>query len=203
MKTLIIVSTLIIAVSCGENRNEKPKAEIQNPEALQDVSSSDFSSSISKTRGGNLIDELYNELVEKDSDLMKLETELDEFSQKPNETQNIFHSYDSKSKQYYGDANSYANQISDSIAKRKILNFIKQSSEKYEIKSKTIKELTNEISKNQTTLNDNHQILKIALTLPIIEKYQTDNLPKADTFNQTIGKQKELNKKILDKTPKF
>ena len=76
--SLLIISLIFMTVSCNGNQNENRNSEVQNPEALQD----DIKLKSLSKRGGNLIDELYAELVEKTPELKKLETELESFQDK-------------------------------------------------------------------------------------------------------------------------
>jgi len=196
--SIVVLPSILMIVSCNGNKSENRDSEVQNPEALQD----DIKlKSISK-RGGNLIDDLYAELVEKTPELKKLETDLETFQETPSETQNVFHNYDRNSNQFYENATRYANEITDSLSKKRILALIQKSNEKYDSDSKEIKELVKQISNSQNSIQDNHTILKIALTIPLIEKYQKENLPKKKEFLGTIAKQKALNQKITEKTPK-
>lgn len=196
--SIVVLPSILMIVSCNGNKSENRDSEVQNPEALQD----DIKlKSISK-RGGNLIDDLYAELVEKTPELKKLETDLETFQDTPSKTQNVFHNYDRNSNQFYENATRYANEITDSLSKKRILALIQKSNEKYDSDSKEIKELVKQISNSQNSIQDNHTILKIALTIPLIEKYQKENLPKKKEFLGTIAKQKALNQKITEKTPK-
>lgn len=197
--SLLILSLIFMTVSCNGNQNENRNSEVQNPEALQD----DIKLKSLSKRGGNLIDELYAELVEKTPELKKLETELESFQDTPSETQNAFYYYNGKSSQFYVSANGFANQIKDSLSKKRILELIQKSNEKYDSESKEINQLVKQISDSQNSIQDNHNILKIVLTIPLIEKYQKENLPKKKEFLETITKQKELNQKISEKTPKY
>ena len=197
--SLLVTSSILMIVSCNGNKRENRNSEVENPEALQD----DIKLKSLSKRGGNLIDELYAELVEKTPELKKLETELETFQVTPSETQNVFYNYNGKSNQFYGNATGFANQIGDSLSKKRILALIKKSNEKYDSESKEINELVKQISNSQNSIQDNHNILKIVLTIPLIEKYQNENLPKKKEFLETIAKQKALNQKIREKTPKY
>lgn len=194
-----LISTIFILVSCDRSKQENRNSNVENPEALQD----NIKLKNLTKRGGNLVDNLYSELVEKTPELKKLETELEAFQETPSETQNIFQNYDGKSNRFYGNATGFANQITDSLSKKRILAFIKKSNEKYDSESKELKELVKQISNSQNSIQDNHNILKIVLTIPLIEKYQKENLPKKNEFLEIIAKQKALNQKIKQKTPKY
>ena len=176
--SLLVISLIFMTVSCNGNQNENRNSEVQNPEALQD----DIKLKSLSKRGGNLIDELYSELVEKTPELKKLETELESFQETPSETQNVFYNYNGKSSQFYGSANGFANQIKDSLSKKRILELIKKSNEKYDSESKEINQLVKQISDSQNSIQDNHKILKIVLTIPLIEKYQKKIYQKRKSF---------------------
>ncbi|REG98508.1 hypothetical protein [Flavobacterium aquicola] len=197
--SLLVISSIFMIASCNGDKRENRNSEVQNPEALQD----EIQLKRLTKRGGNLIDELYAELVEKTPELKKLETEIETFKETPSETQNGFYNYNGKSNQYYGNATGFANQITDSLSKKRILALIQKSNKKYDSESKEINDLVKQISNSQNSIQDNHNILKIVLTIPLIEKYQKENLPKKKEFLETISKQKALNKKITDKTPKY
>ena len=197
--SLFVISAILIIVSCNGKKLENSKSELENPEALQD----DIKLKSLSKRGGNLIDELYTELVEKTPELKKLETELETFQETPSETQNVFYNYNGKSNQFYGNAVGFTNQITDSVTKKRILAIIKKSNDKYDAESKEINELVKQISNSQNSIQDNHNTLKILLTIPLIEKYQKENLLKNKKFLEVIAKQKELNQKMIEKTPKY
>jgi len=196
-KYLLIIFIFVFFISCNENKQQTENNEIQTPKSLQDDSGLK-----SLKRGGNLVNELYNELVEKSPELKKLESDLEEFQNIPSETQTIFYNYNGKSSIFYGNAEGLANQIKDSLTKKRVLEMIKRSNDKYNLKSKDIDQLVKQISSSETTIEDNHNVLKIALTIPLIEKYQDENLPKKEKFVETISKQKDFNDKILSNTPK-
>lgn len=192
--SIFILSSILMFVSCNENKN----SESQNPEALQDNIKL---RSVAK-RGGNLINELYAEVVEKTPELQKLETELETFQETQSKTQHVFYNYDEKSTQFYKNATELTNQITDSLSKKRILALIQKSNEKYNSESKEINELVQQIANSQNSIQDNHTILKIILTIPLIEKYQKENLPNKKVFVKTITQQNVLNKKITVTTPK-
>ncbi|NRS89849.1 hypothetical protein HNQ02_002783 [Flavobacterium sp. 7E] len=197
MMRFLTVFSAIFMISCNNGNNENIIVEDQNPVALQEKSSL---ARFSKP-GGNLVDALYQELVEKKPELNSLETELNNFATEANKTQNIFYNYNEKSQHFYEDATFLANQIKDSVAQIKILEIIKLSSDKYDQQSNELNHLVEKIANNQKSINDSHTILKLLLTIPVIEKFQEDNLPKNKDFQKVIVKQEQLNKKILDKTP--
>ncbi|MBI1306944.1 MAG: hypothetical protein GC181_10110 [Bacteroidetes bacterium] len=182
----ILISFLLLSCGGQTDNNNPTKQEI--PRALQD----DKLEIMSYSRSGDLTEELYQELVDKTPDLKKLEDDLDAFRPKPNDLEDKFNLYDSKSKNYYSSSNYMAAAISDSSLKMKIISLIAASNKKYLSKTAEPNTLLNQISKNDATLNDHHSVLKIVLTLPIIEKYQNDNKPNKKEFKDLINEQEKL-----------
>ena len=196
---ILVSSSTFIFVSCSGNQRENITSEQKNPEALQD----DLKMRGLYSNRENLVEELYTELVEKNPELKKLETDLQTFQNEPAETKNVFQNYNAKSTNFYEDAKDITNRITDSLNKKRILALIKKSNDQYYSKSSEINELVKQISVSQNTVEDNHTLLKIVLTIPLIEKYQKENLPQKKPFFETLNKLKELDKEIKQKTPKY
>lgn len=198
LKKLTILS-LILLTACGgnESNNENPKNEV--PKALQEEGGSKI---LGRYRSHDeLTEELYQELVSKNTELKNLETELENFN--VNDTLNIFYNYNGKSEDYYQAANNQANLINDSILKNKILNLIKKSDKKYTEKTTRLNQLVKTIHQKKSDINDYHNALKIVLTLPIIKKYQDENLPEKSPFEKVIKDENLLIEKIKKSIPKY
>ena len=193
--------SLTILVSCGGNETESNKPNKQEtPKALQD----DKIEIYSKERDSDdLTNELYLELVDKTPALKKLEDDLDAFHRQPMNPVGKFLKYDGKSKSYYQNANYYAEAISDSLLKKRIMALILKSDNAYKDKSADINSLIKQISKNDVSLQDHRSILKVVLTLPIIEKYQADLKPDRKEFMDVLKQQEKLIKRTDSLTPAY
>ena len=195
---IIFILTLLVSCGGGQTENNKPTQQ-ETPKALQDSKLEIKSYS----RSGDLTEELYQELVGKTPALKKLEDDLDAFIPKPNDLKDKFNQYDSKSNSYYNSANYKATAISDSLLKKKIISLIMTSNNKYSAKTAELNSLLKQISKDGATLNDHHSVLKIVLTLPMIEKYQDDNKPNKKDFKDLINQQEKLIIQTDSLTPKY
>ena len=193
----IIMLSLIILTSCGGKETNKENPENEIPEALQE-GSVDLKR---YSKGQNLTEELYQELVANNQELKNLETEIDEFN--PQDTKNKFYKYDRKSINYYQSAKNQAEVITDSITKNKIINLIKKSNEKYVGKTAELNGILKSIAEKENSINDYHNILKIVLTIPIIEKYQNENLPAKTEFENVFNNENKLIEKTKKLTPKY
>ena len=195
---IIFILTLLVSCGGGQTENNKPTQQ-ETPKALQDSKLEIKSYS----RSGDLTEELYQELVGKTPALKKLEDDFDAFILKPNDLKDKFNQYDSKSNSYYNSANYKATAISDSLLKKKIISLIMTSNNKYSAKTAELNSLLKQISKDGATLNDHHSVLKIVLTLPMIEKYQDDNKPNKKEIKDLINQQEKLIIQTDSLTPKY
>jgi predicted transcriptional regulator len=194
------ISVFVLLVSCSSKQienNETPKVE--TPKALQDGGLEIKSYS----RSGDLTEELYQELVDKTPTLKKLEDELDAFTAKPNNLNDKFNQYDNKSNNYYRSVKYKESAITDSALRTKIISLITASSKKYANKTAELIALLKQISKDGTRLNDHRTVLKIVLTLPLIEKYQDENKPDKKEFKNLIKEQEQLILRTDSLTPKY
>ena len=193
----IILFSLIILTSCGGKEANKVNPKNEIPEALQE-GSIDLKR---YSKGNNLTEELYQELVSNNPELKKLETEIDEFN--PQGIKDKFYKYDRKSINYYQSAKNQAEVITDTITKNKIIDLITKSNERYIGKTSELNGLLKSISKKENSITDYHNILKIVLTVPIIEKYQNENLPNKTEFENVINNENKIIENTKKLTPKY
>lgn len=190
----IVFLSLILLISCRENETINRRTE--EPKAFEETSIE-----IGRFRkGGDLVDDLYQELVEKSPELKALENELSELN--PRDTANIFYNYDQKSDDYYNSVESHISGIRDSAMKQKMINLIKKSSDKYSSQKADLENLVNTINKRRTEITNYHTALKIILTIPLIEQYQKQHLPNKSPFEKVIEKENQLLKKTKSIMPK-
>ncbi len=186
---LVVIFAFALLVSCGGGKIEKSQPTKQEtPKAFQEdrLGINDY------IRSGGLIEVLYQELVDKNPALKKLEDDLEVFRPKSNDLNEKLKHYDSKSNSYYSSANNKTSEIGDSLLKKKIITLITKSNNKYSTKTAELNSLLKQISKNDATLNDHYSVLKIVLTLPVIEKYQDDNELNKKEFKDLINQQEKL-----------
>lgn len=190
MKKILFASALVLSLlSCRENKSQQAPA-VEN---AVDNAESSVSGSIKKnTRYTNLVHEIYQELIKNDKALQDLDERIEIIDK---ETEDAFTEYDDviqKSETYYNDATALSNSVTDSVTKKQIEKEIKTSSDQYNIKTQTIRDLIAKIKTNRATLHDQYVVFKIRKTLPEIEKFQSAHPLKTDNLNQFINKQNEL-----------
>ena len=83
-----------------------------------------------------------------------------------------------------------------------MLEIIKNSNAKYSIKSAEYEKLSKSIIEKNRAIGDNHKVLKILLSMPVIEKYQNENSPDKKDFYKVMKKQDSVIENIQTQFPK-
>ncbi|WP_172282469.1 hypothetical protein [Chryseobacterium sp. LAM-KRS1] len=187
-KILYIISLVALLISCKENNSENaPIAD-----NLVDHAESSVSGSFKSGRGGDMIDQIYSELIKNDNNLKVLDDKISDANREAIQVIFKYKEILDKSESYYHDAQYHTDAISDSILKNELTKSIKASSDQYSLKVKNIKDLISQIDVNEKKMNDLYTAFKIRKTLPEIEKYQQAHPLKTDQLNMFINKQNTL-----------
>ena len=185
----IILIFSMIAMSCTR---KKENNNLQTPDALQNEYSS------LKRMKGDLTEDLYQGLVDKDSILRNLEEEIIAFRSGSIEVTKVFHNYLDKSDRYYGSVNGKVKGIKDSLLMKKMQMLIIAHKKAQEARTTEINTLLKTILVNDTLLNDYHSTLKIVKTLAVMEKYQKEHLPGKSELKKLIQQQEKILKQMND-----
>lgn len=189
MKKILFSSILILSlVSCSENKSEN-KPIVQN---AVDNADSSVKGSFESSRNENMVYQIYTELMKSDKNLQILDEKITKTDEKTEKVTSQYNDVIGKTEAYYADANALTRAINDTLLKQKINEAIATSSEKYQLKTKRIKDLLEEVDKNRIKLHDQYVIFQIKKTLPEIEKYQNAHPLKTDSLENFINKQNQL-----------
>ncbi|WP_426478707.1 hypothetical protein ACP3T3_04390 [Chryseobacterium sp. CBSDS_008] len=192
MKKILFASVLALALlSCRENKSRQAPV-VEN---AVDNAESSVSGSIKKdtySRNGNLVHEIYQELIKNDKTLQDLDKRIEIIDKEAEDAMTEYDDVIQKSETYYNDAAELSNSVTDSVTKKKIEKEIKTSSDQYNLKTQAIRDLITKIKANRVTLHDQYVVFKIRKTLPEIKKYQNAHPLKTDHLNQFINKQNQL-----------
>lgn len=194
MKKILFASILALSLlSCRENQSKQaPVVENAVDNAESSVSGAIKKNTRYSSREGNLVHEIYQELIKNDKNLQDLDTRIDNIQKDAETSISEYDDIIGKSETYYNDASALLNSLNDSVTKKQIEKEIKASAEKYDVKTQTIRNLIAKIKANRTTLHDQYLVFKIRKTLPEIEKYQSAHPLKTDHLDQFINKQNKL-----------
>jgi len=175
-------------ISCDETKTNPPIVE----NAVDNAESSPMSSLKRGRYSENMVHQIYNELMKNDKNLKLLDEKISDINEKTQKTISRYEDVINKSAIYYNDAKHLTRAITDSITKKQVEAYIKMSSEKYELKTKNIKDLIQRINGNQSKIKDQYIVFRIKKTIPEIEKYQQAHPLKTDSLTQFINRQNQL-----------
>ena len=192
---LFYTAILFIAIaSCNNNR--QPVAE-STPQQIPKAFKEESSSLISKrSYEGDVIEELYNELLEKDKTLGALEDGIEKIKDNSKDSASAFNTFDSRNISFYSSATGHLGTIKDSVLKEGIKLLVDNSLTQYKTKIAIHNNLLSSINSKDITLDDLHFVLKLTKTLAVMEKYQSGNLPSAKPLEE-ISKAYD---KVISKT---
>ncbi len=188
---LTISAFLFLALASCTNSRAKDKQEQETPKALQDKSTS--FEMVSKRHNDDLVESLYNELADKTPELKQLEDQFNNLRSSEDDSTESFVNYNAKNESYFNSADHHAGKIKDSVLRDKIKLLIANSVTKYNSSISLHNDLLESIATKDLALRDLHIVLKITRTLPLINKYQKDNLPATESLK---GFSKELDNTI-------
>jgi hypothetical protein len=198
LSKILTVFVFISIISCNKKEENNSAQNKEVPKALKEDNTS--LTRYSK-RKGDLINQLYFDLVEKSPELQNLEEQIENFN--PNETINEFNNFNMKSKDYYSSSEFLTNRINDSVLKNRIVALLKKSNNQYSLKEKEYDKVISKVVDKKKSIEDYHNVLKIVLTLPIIEKYQNENAPSKQNFEKIIKKEDSIIEATKKLTPKY
>ena len=176
--------------SCNNSRTQD-QHQNETPKALEDKGSA--YEIISKRGYDDLLESLYKELADKTQELKELEKQIDKLADSKSDSTELFSKYDEKSQSYYRSANNHVEQIKDTVLKESMMQLIENSLAKYNSSVSKHHDILKSINTKELSLNDLHLILKITRTLPLIDKYQKENLPATKSLE---GYSNQLDKTI-------
>lgn len=177
---------LLGLTSCAK-RSKRENHKQLTPAALNKGRSSVFIS----RRGNytNLVQLLYEELVENDTALQRLEADLDQLGKSRSDSSDQVSGFKEKIEDYYHDAGQGVKKIEDSVLRQRMEILLNRNMERYNTRMGKNNELLKVIRNKHTSLQDMHVALKITRTLPLIEQYQKQYLPATKPLEGYIKQQ--------------
>lgn len=192
MKNLLFISTLLLLFSCKE-KTENAVVAAENSNVISSVGSQKGSR---YSKGSSLIDAIYFEMIKDDKVLKALDKEINLIRKNSDELISQKQELLIKPSEYYGEVNQKIMMIKDSILKKEMQNFIKESSDKFTTSSKELYFIMRKIDSNMRTINQHYDFFKIKKTLPEIEKYQNQNPLKLEELKKIVEDQNQLLEKL-------
>lgn len=198
--SLILFAFLFFLIACTEKKPGPLRTTTEvTPESLGD------NDERMKSYSGidELYEQLYLELVKINPELEKLENDIKDYNNLPDQVATSFDTYKNKSNRYYQSARFKAASISDSTLRIQITNLLEKSASRFSASSNELNSLLKQIKENDHSIHDKHTVLKMVLSLSMLEKYQVDNKPDKKPLTDLIKAQKVLAQQVDSLTPDF
>ncbi|WP_415327367.1 hypothetical protein [Chryseobacterium sp. MMS23-Vi53] len=188
MKKILLSSALfLLIISCKENNNTDRNIV---EKAAENTESSFTINRLSKSQ--SIIDGIYSEKIKDDSKLLELDERFQGIQNDNRIMKDLYDNVTNSSEDYYADAERRAKNIMDSTLQKEVLDLLKNSSEKYDVKLNKLNELKVRINLNFIQLSSFYDAYKIKKTLPEIENYQDSHPLDTDSLENFIKKQNLL-----------
>ena len=149
----------------------------------------------------NVVEAYYADLVDKNAALKQMEKEIQGNERNFYDMEGKFNTYNRPSTEYYNDAGNKADAIKDAALKATVQGWVTNSRTQYATRITELTKILGMLRDKKVSQDDYHLALKIAATLPVIEKYQQQNLP-SDTEYQQLMKELDATIKKLEKMAK-
>jgi hypothetical protein len=192
MKNLLLFTILIgtmITASCSNNKKRiADESEIQNPTPEVLDNNRDLkAASISRSYRADIIQELYQEAINKNDKLKKLSNRINEIDGIKADSLELYNKFIQTNRNYYATADDYINQLSDSTIKNELKEIFKIIENKYKVRVSKIVSAVEKIDSKTKFLNDQVILMKLLITEPMISNYQINESPNIETINN-LGK---------------
>ncbi|WP_343671009.1 hypothetical protein [Chitinophaga sp.] len=186
-KKIFLSIFLVFTLAACHNNRTQDKPIQEGPKALEDKSAFEM---ISKgRRGDDLVEGLYNELVSKDDELKRLEAMIDDLNSSKGDSTASFDKFNGKIQSYFRSIDFRVSEISDSLLRNEMKLLVASNLTKYNSRIAKHSGLLKTIGQKEMKISDLHTVLKIVKTLPVIEKYQKDNMPNTGKLEGFIKQQ--------------
>lgn len=157
MKNLLFISTLLLLFSCKE-KTENAVVAAENSNVILSVGSQKGSR---YSKGSFLIDAIYFEMIKDDKVLKALDEEINLIRNNSDELISQKQELLDKPREYFGEANQKITEVKDSVLKKEMQNFIKESADKFTTSSKELHFIMRKSDSNMRTINQHYDFFKI------------------------------------------
>lgn len=200
MRKLIIclfIPGLLWSCSKGESAGEAPPPQEATPEALEEEEFSDF---ISYKRGrySDIVQQLYAEALESNPELEALEERIGQLQETHADSLKAYRKYVENNAAYWRSIDGYIANLSDSSLQEELKVLFAGLENEYKEKLAPLEGKAEAIARKEQSLQDRHTLMKLLVTLPMMQRYQQNKLPESKPLDQLIRQYDEV---IEDTTP--
>jgi len=180
----ILISIFIITSCSDKKKRIATESETQSPTPEILDNNRDLKvTSISRSYSSDIIQELYQEAINKNEKLKMLNTGIDEIDGIKEDSLEQYRKFIQINRNYYATVEDYINQLSDSTIKSELKEIFKVTENKYKASISKLASAVETIDSKTKFLNDQVILMKLLLTEPMIRNYQINEFPNIETIN--------------------
>jgi len=207
IKVLVFLIIATITFSCNDSTKKGIKADAETeelnetPQSLEE--NADFElGSLSKRYDADIISKLYEEAIEKDTQLKRLNSDINKMSVFKSDSLAEYLKFSQSNRHYWLRANSYVDQLQDTILKESTRELFQALELKYQTKMSAYEESLSLISEKTIVMKDQLIVLKLLITAPMMNNYQINEKPNIKTLENIIDQYDKLIKETQGYTKK-
>ncbi len=197
IKTLILFLVLVsLSMSCDSrgSQNIVSNPEVEIPKALTKTERApDALSGFRSYRNRlNLVDDLYEEALEKNIELKNLDGRINSIFENRYDSLSIFENYKNINSSYWQSVRVSLSEINDSILSNQFSSLFDDYNSRYKGNLASYNDKNDIILQRDQVLKDQLLILKLITSFEAMENFQSSQLPKIEPLTNLIEDYDEL-----------
>ena len=198
IKHLVVLSLFIISISCNDAGNTEQTQPIEeiSPEILDKPQSESIRGEIKNNissnwgmksyRGGNIINQLFKEAIEKNTALRDLVSQIEEIKNSKSDSTNTTKTFLGNNENYYKEVDKYLNNLEDTILQKRVRSIFEQSENTFNTNVRNQRKGLKLILEKSKTLEQQFSLMKLYIADAMMKNYQKENLPDTKPLEDLI-----------------
>jgi len=181
-------------VACGEQHTAIPDI----PPALQEPTVADeVTSSLSRGKyGTDLVNALFDDVLESDTALRALMKALRTQQLSHEERTRAFHLYEMQNDQYYASALVHAGKLTDTLERADQVLVLAESERRYDSGMTKRRALIEEYARSSARTEDLVELVKLQRTLALMESYQRTARPDSSLLQDELQRIRSMEQRL-------
>lgn len=134
----------------------------------------------------NIIEELFEEALEKDQELQSVIAKLNKAQEMKLDSLAAYYSYQRNMQNYWSALHRYALRLSDSTTREQLTSFIEALQSKQNQRISPLDSLVSKIDSSEQSLTDMQILMKILVTEPMMNNYFRNEYPSVKSIESVI-----------------
>lgn len=181
---LLFTSSLLI--SCSTDKKDPEELINETPTAIDVPSSYDIASYKDRGWKENIIERLFKEAIDKNNEVTIVNESIEIAAKIYEDSLKEYTKFVNINEDYWKTANSYISNISDTVVRHSIKEVFDKAELNYCNSKKELINLRDKITLEKERYDNQVLLLKLVVTLPMIQNYQKNELPDSSKLNDIL-----------------